>query len=44
MESALMFSSVDARLKQNFKTGSPFVGIPIILFDDSKQLSPVGDR
>ncbi|XP_050339187.1 uncharacterized protein LOC126765663 [Bactrocera neohumeralis] len=44
MVGARMFSYVDARLKQIFKTNNPFGGIPIIVFGDLKQLSPVGDR
>ncbi|XP_017471887.1 PREDICTED: ATP-dependent DNA helicase pfh1-like [Rhagoletis zephyria] len=44
MVGARMFSSIDARLKQIFKTNSPFGGISVILFGDLRQLSPVGDR
>lgn len=39
-----MFTSVNARLKQICKTDRPFGAISIIVFDDLKQLSPVGDR
>lgn len=35
---------IDYRLKQIFKSTSPFGGISILVFGDLKQLPPVGDR
>ncbi|XP_075158165.1 uncharacterized protein LOC142231442 [Haematobia irritans] len=44
MVGARMFSFLDARLKQIFKSTEIFGGVSVVVFGDLKQLSPVGDR
>ncbi|XP_061391279.1 uncharacterized protein LOC133326674 [Musca vetustissima] len=44
MVGAKMFSYLDARLKQIFKSSEYFGGISVLVFGDLMQLSPVGDR
>ncbi|XP_017473707.1 PREDICTED: ATP-dependent DNA helicase PIF1-like [Rhagoletis zephyria] len=43
MVGAKIFGYLDARLKQIFRSSEYFGGIPLIVFGDLKQLSPVGD-
>lgn len=44
MMGAKMFSQVNCRLKQIFKSNADFGGMSVILFGDLKQLAPVGDK
>lgn len=44
MVSANMFYNINKRLKQIFKSNNDFANIPILVFGDFNQLSPIGKR